>query len=146
MSPKHLISSIVATLLAFTAGTATAGNLDTIIGRYRTILLGSGTPDRGQVIRLMRDLSPEGTWPDVDYSEQGTAGWSTTKHLSQLKTMAAAYTAGSGDLKGNPELLDAIDRAIDHWSEKRYLNPNWWFNEIGVPRIARVAPGISLPR
>ncbi|HEY0669916.1 MAG TPA: polysaccharide lyase family 8 super-sandwich domain-containing protein, partial [Sphingobacteriaceae bacterium] len=37
----------------------------------------------------------------------------------------------------NEIIWKAIDGSLNHWLEKKYKNPNWWHNEIGVPQYMR---------
>src|SRR5205814_10435107 len=30
---------------------------------------------------------------------------------------------------------EPIERALDHWLEHDYRNPNWWHNEVGTPQL-----------
>jgi hypothetical protein len=47
--------------------------------------------------------------------------------LFQLPTPSSLYQDAS--------VKTAIDGALGHWLEKRYQNPNWWHNAIGIPRL-----------
>ncbi len=82
----------------------------------------------------MQALRPDGTWPDVDYRSQQRSSWHTAAHLYRVRAMAQAYAARGHALAGDRALRDAIVRALGHWLEKDYRNPNWWWNRIGVPK------------
>ncbi|MCG3148661.1 MAG: Chondroitinase-AC [Verrucomicrobiae bacterium] len=68
-------------------------------------------------------LQADGTWADIDYRNQNRGGWVPFRHLDRLYQMIGAGAAEP-----------AIHRALGHWLAQDYRCPNWWYNEIGVPR------------
>ncbi len=92
--------------------------------------------NRSKAQSLATELSPDGQWPSIDYRDQDRAAWSTSRHLNHLQTLASAYAAGAEPLR------PAVLAALDHWLQNDYQNPNWWHNEIGVPRL--LAPTLLL--
>ncbi len=131
-----LITSIFLASLQMTVS-ASANDLDTIIERYRQSILKGGSPANETVTQYVREQLPNGRWPDIDYNDQDKASWRTADHLSRIKLLAISYVDSNSKNSGSSELLAAIEKALDHWEDKRYHNPNWWYNEIGVPRVAR---------
>jgi len=85
---------------------------------------------------LAAKLNADGQWSSVDYADQDRASWTASRHLNHLQTLATAYARGAEDLR------PAAFSALDHWLEHDYRNPNWWHNEIGVPRL--LAPTLLL--
>jgi chondroitin AC lyase len=81
----------------------------------------------------VKSLGAAGTWKDVDYRNRTSSSWATARHLSRLLIMARAYRQPKGRLCGDAALKVATVKALDHWLKKDYRNPNWWWNEIGVP-------------
>jgi chondroitin AC lyase len=88
---------------------------------------------------LAAELDSDGQWPSIDYSHQDRAAWATSRHLNYLQTLASAYAT---DPRAATELRAAVFAALDHWLQNDYRNPNWWHNEIGVPRL--LAPTLLL--
>ena len=88
---------------------------------------------------LAAELDTDGQWPSIDYAHQDRAAWATSRHLNYLQTLASAYAA---DPRAAAELRPAVFAALDHWLHNDYRNPNWWHNEIGVPRL--LAPTLLL--
>jgi len=88
------------------------------------------TPKDTIVKKLLETINPDGTWPDVDYTHQSRSAWRTPQHLNHLTNLAEAHHAGLQ----YPNLKPAIHTALNHWLENDYTNPNWWWNDIGVPR------------
>ena len=80
-----------------------------------------------------KSISPDGTWKDVDYRSRQPSSWPAARHLGRLRVMAGALRQPGGEMAGNAGLKAATLRGLDHWLKKDYRNPNWWWNEIGVP-------------
>ena len=134
--------TVVCCLLALSAACraqtgSDVSNMRTVLDRYRTILIRDNTPSSADVRKDLNGLRADGTWADIDYACEQRSGWNTVRHLSRLRNMSFALVSGDSKLHDDPRLLDAINSAVDHWLEKRYRNPNWWWNEIGVPRTMR---------
>lgn len=89
----------------------------------------------GDVQALMATFNENNQWPDIDYADQQPSAWSTSAHLERVRRMALAWSDAESKWYHEPALKNDIDRALDHWLQKRYHNPNWWHNEIGIPRM-----------
>jgi chondroitin AC lyase len=83
----------------------------------------------------IRALRPDGSWPDIDYSNKEPGSWLTSRHLSRLLAMAEAYNKPGHPLAGSAELRAAILKSLGHWTQNDYVNPNWWYPQIGVPEV-----------
>ena len=91
------------------------------------------SPNRGQsALQLARTLRADGSWADVDYSDQTRGGWLPYSHIAHIYAMVRAYKGSEN--KGQPELQSAIHKALGYWLEKDYRCSNWWYNTIGVPQ------------
>ena len=90
-------------------------------------------PDIHRAGRLRASLLPDGSWPDVDYADQDRAVWKTPRHLGNLLILSRAYKASTSDLRDDSDLRRAIFSALDYWLGHDFTNPNWWYNQIGVP-------------
>jgi len=106
------------------------GDLEVVKARLVERARGGGAPDPTRVRELVDGLEARGSWPDVDYADQNRSGWRTPAHLNNLEVLARAASASDAD----PALHDAAGRALSFWLEHDFINPNWWCNQIGVPR------------
>lgn len=87
-----------------------------------------------EVLRNMKVLRADGSFPDVDYADRGRSGWKTVSHLYRVKSMATVYRLPAvPELEDRPRLREATLSALRFWVERDFRNPNWWWNEIGVP-------------
>jgi chondroitin AC lyase len=114
-----------------------AGSADDI-SKLRAQLIESytrGAPAARTIEGYVRALRPDGSWPDIDYSNKEPGSWLTSRHLSRLLTMAETYNKPGHPLAGNAELRAAILQGLGHWTQNDYVNPNWWYPQIGVPQV-----------
>ena len=70
-------------------------------------------------------LDASGRWPDVDYTTVSRSAWPIRVHLQRMKAIARAQRSGGS--------VAAFRRALGAWLRGGFRNPNWWWNEIGVP-------------
>ena len=84
---------------------------------------------------LMKLMTPEGTWPQIDYKCFFRTNWEPADHLNRIKRMATAYTCPESTLYGNQVLFRAIDKALGAWNEYSPTSYNWWYNQISAPKV-----------
>ena len=96
-------------------------------------------PEPGRALQFARSLDPAGRWADLDYDSPARSGWPPQIHNNRLLAMAAA--AGRPDVAeaDRARLLDAAHRAFAWWIAHDYQCPNWWYNQIGVPKAIGTA-------
>ena len=105
-----------------------------ILDRYKAALLDGTfriTPSRGDAFRSDHASFIRGDdgllrFSDVDYGCQSRADWKTLWHLSRLECLALAAARGEESFDRSIDLLDT-------WLSLDPHNPNWWYNEIGMP-------------
>ncbi len=107
-------------------------DLEVIRQRLLEPLLSS--PPSAAVQKLAGAQRPDGSWPDIDYANRNRSGWRTTSHLGRLAMLAQAYKSPRSPLCGDPQLRQAVFAGLDYWLHHDFQNPNWWWNQIGVPR------------
>jgi len=135
---KHRLSIVLLTLVLLTGlgpGSLAAGPTGDI-ATVRTQLVAwyaRRAPDAETIGGYVRNLRSEGAWPDVDYASTERGGWPTYRHLSRMLAMAEAYRKPDHPLADDDALQIAILKSLEHWVEKGYVNPNWWYPQIGVP-------------
>ncbi|MBQ8674386.1 MAG: DUF1573 domain-containing protein [Bacteroides sp.] len=103
---------------------------------------------------LMKLMTPEGKWPQIDYECFFRTNWEPQDHLNRVRRMLTAYTCPESSLYGNQMLYRAISQALHVWDEYKPTSYNWWYNDISAPKImadilalheaalVKVSPGI----
>ena len=111
--------------------------VDTILNRAERFLRNMSLKDNDgeDVNKIVSSLQGNQQWSDIDYTHKDPSGWKVTTHLQRLRRMALTWTDPASSLYKDASLRNAIDAALGHWLEKRYQNPNWWHNAIGIPRL-----------
>ncbi|WP_281643906.1 polysaccharide lyase family 8 super-sandwich domain-containing protein [Bacteroides zoogleoformans] len=84
---------------------------------------------------LMKLMTPDGKWPQIDYKCFFRTNWEPQEHLNRVRRMLTAYTCPESDLYGNQVLYRAINRALLTWDEYKPTSYNWWYNDISVPKM-----------
>src|SRR5262245_31569464 len=80
-------------------------------------------------------LQPDGSWADIDYSNQARSQWSAGQHLARALIMAKGVAVSRRNNHPNPDLTAKTSAALTYWLDRDFRNPNWWWNEIGVPQL-----------
>ncbi len=113
-----------------------------ILTRYREHLYRFETPPSERVKQFLADLNESGRWADVDYEDEKRGAWDLMIPASRLRDFAMARVAPDlaedlADGVSGEELDRAIHRVLDDWLANRYKSSNWWYNQIGIPRLMR---------
>lgn len=91
--------------------------------------------DDGQLPFYLRTLNPEGSWPDIFYGDSSRSGWQPSFHAERLLRLAKAYRDPVSAYYGKEEVRKKIKQAVSYWFRGNFRCRNWWYNEIGVPRM-----------
>ena len=76
----------------------------------------------------------KGAWTDIDYASKIKARWHPSQHVTRLYALAKLYKAGSEKWKGSKQLQKLLHSGVKYWYDLMPICPNWWHNEIGVPK------------
>lgn len=114
---------------------ASPANEDIATIRNRMVRSLLEQPSGAARVRALVDaLQPDGSWKEVDYQSKETARWGAMDHLQHVLTLAQVSRAPRHPLAGDAGVRDGIRRAFHYWMQHDFQCPNWWFNEIAVPR------------
>ena len=74
-------------------------------------------------------------WEDINYADRTLAVWATEEHLTRVNVMIQALTVPGSSVHNDPQLTIGAHCALNVWLVRDWLNPNWWFNQIGIPLL-----------
>lgn len=132
---KH-VKSFSWLLLLFLASTATcfAGVEDMQRVKLNILeLSGDARPDIAK--RYIAEQLPDGSWADINYQDDNRSRWAVANHASRLTAMANAYHKQNSEFYKQKEVSQKIHLGMKYWFDGNFVCSNWWFNQIGVPRI-----------
>jgi chondroitin AC lyase len=88
-----------------------------------------------EVISLAHKLKEDGSWGDIDYTDKTRGGWPVNDHLVRLENMAILYARPGSKWRNDKKLEDKIISGLKFWFKNDFICPNWWYPQIGVPRV-----------
>ncbi len=87
------------------------------------------------VKELLDAMQADGTWANIDYTSKERGGWPPRDHVANLLEIAKAYQTLGTDFYQQKEVSNKIHLSLDYWLENDLICPNWWYPEIGIPKI-----------
>ena len=75
-----------------------------------------------------------GCWRDIDYADMNRGRWPSTLHITRMYSLAKLYKAGNDRWRGSAEISSLLHSAMAWWYRNMPKCPNWWHNDIGVPK------------
>lgn len=112
---------------------AYSGNGANLIDALLTQLYRSVRLPEGEVRRVMALFDGE-KWTDINYQDKSRGGWTTGLHVTRIHALAKSYAAADSPFYKDPDLGKLIHSAMRWWFVNQPICPNWWHNDIGVPR------------
>lgn len=95
----------------------------------------SASVNDGMVMNLAEKMKEDGSWEDIDYSDKTRSGWPVNGHLERLNNMAIIYKRAGSRWTSEPKLEEKIISGLNFWLKNDFICPNWWYPEIGVPKV-----------
>lgn len=105
--------------------------------RLRELLWQEQLPNRAEALRLTEQLIPGDLpdtlcWPDIPYMDVSRNVWRAAAHYIRLRE--AIIAGGEQRLSTDPEWRALLFAVLRYWLLHDYRNPNWWHNDIGMPK------------
>lgn len=73
-------------------------------------------------------------WKDIDYTDMSRGGWDMTLHITRIYALAKSYKWQQSPFYKDVKLGELLHKAAGWWFDNMPVNPNWWHNDIGVPK------------
>lgn len=90
--------------------------------------------ERDTILKLLNGLDKNGKWSDIDYNNKTRSGWEVKQHVERILRMAMYYYSNK-DNSNIKDLKKGLFCSLDYWLENNPKCPNWWYNEIGIPKL-----------
>jgi chondroitin AC lyase len=92
------------------------------------------SPDDDLIHQYISTIQQDGSWPDINYRDQSRSGWEPAKHAQRIFFLTKVYRNAHSKFYKNKNVGAVIHRALKYWFDAGLVCPNWWHNEIGVPK------------
>jgi chondroitin AC lyase len=98
----------------------------------------NGTPPEETVRQYVESQQADGSWEDIRYQDTLRSHWGPSIHAGRLAAMATAYKDRNSVFYKKKAVAGKIHQGMKYWDEGKFVCRNWWYNQIGVPRILGV--------
>ena len=84
--------------------------------------------------KSLATLQIDGSWSDINYLDKKRSGWEVKEHAERVLSLCKAYYLKKSSNQKTDALAKAIHLSMNYWFKHQFRCPNWWYNEIGIPR------------
>lgn len=95
--------------------------------------------DLQKIRAYLSKITADGSWSDIDYNDKKRSGWEPKQHADRILELAKLYYSNETEYYQSDEILNAIHKTLGYWFTTKPKCLNWWYNEIGVPKIMGAA-------
>jgi len=81
-------------------------------------------------VASLKSIRDDGSFAGVDYASRDRGSWPTGSTVQRITALAVAAVRHPEE----PRFADAYRRTLGYFLELDPVNPNWWWNDIGVPQ------------
>jgi chondroitin AC lyase len=90
-------------------------------------------PDDRVTANLIKNLTADGTWMDINYVDRSRTGFQHRDHVVNIRNMALSLSHPASEFYQDEELASRLRMALQHWLDNDYIASNWHTNEIANP-------------
>ena len=119
----------------YSAGQLTADSSMVHLRKNLINIILRNKPKDETIASILLLIQPDGSFSDINYSDRTRGEWPLRNHLNRLMAMTVSWKSPQSSYYNTPKLKKLIFRALNHWLLNDYINPNWWYPEIGIPRL-----------
>lgn len=86
--------------------------------------------------KILSTFTEDGSWSDINYHDKTRSGWKVKEHVERIFPMCRfyRYLRYNNQDKEAEKLFKSIEKAIQWWADHNPISPNWWHNEVGIPK------------
>ena len=89
----------------------------------------------GQLVEeYINTIKKDGSWPDINYKDNKRSGWEPAKHAERIFFLTKVYVDPGSKFYKDKKLSAILHEAMQFWFQAKLICPNWWYNEIGIPK------------
>lgn len=114
---------LLLSLFLFSFSLSFSSSLDSLRNVVKESYLAQSSDTRAK--SWISALRTDGSWPDIDYTDQSRSLWQLEKHLDRIISLSSLHT---------PLSTKKAISALRFWFKGNFVNPNWWYQKIGIPR------------
>ncbi len=93
---------------------------------------------RDDLNSFLAKLQPDGTFTDIDYTSLSRSGWVWAAHFDRVRKLAIAIRSYPEAEIRSKQFKEAFHSTLGWWIQANPTCPNWWYNEICMPRFMGV--------
>ncbi len=79
------------------------------------------------------EIKPDGSWPDIDYTNKSKEKWESVWHTKRLYEMAIVYKSKGLPLSGQTQLRDKVLKGTTFWLAEDTRARGWYHQQLFVP-------------
>lgn len=148
-APLITLFALVVWLAASATASAQPNDLATIRSQFRQYTLSKtmGKGDRlldnvgmpkSKIAEAKKDaatLRPAGSWVDIKYDSKAHSAWPPANHLVRILSMTTFAVQPNIAAADRAMCMSAIHRGLMFWARHDFQCRNWWYNDIGDPKL-----------
>jgi chondroitin AC lyase len=149
MKYPDLISFVLAVMFLSASIAHASSDAETVAQQFREFCLQESTDhgkrllddvelpkgDIAQTMKYLASLKDDGSWPDLEYESHARSAWEPGDHLTRMLNMIVFARRSDTPADQSATCIEGVHRALAFWIKHDFKCPNWWYNEIGGPKI-----------
>lgn len=108
---------------------------DILSYRIHTKLVHLNSVEDKHVEELLSKTRTDGSWTGINYKSRNPSQWEPREHIENMLVLAKAYKTKKSRHYQSDEIKKIIHQAFSFWFNKNLKSSNWWYNEIGIPKV-----------